>query len=213
MRSRDTGAADDARPESPSSEETTSPSASTRGHPRRRVVAEWTVVVAVAVLFALGARTFAFEAFFVPSGSMEPTLEIGDRILVQKFLFNWHDLHEGDIVVFARPPADTMCVVAGQNDLVKRVIALPGQSVYSTGNNVFVEGRELSEPYVTQPLGTPVASKQRPFKVPAGELYVMGDNRSDSCDSRSWGPIRGSSVVGKVILLVWHSGHPDLHSF
>ena len=215
MRSRTASAADDASgPEAASSEnEPTSSSALARGHPRRRVVAEWTIVVAVAVLFALGVRTFAFEAFSVPSGSMEPTLEIGDRILVQKVFFNWHDLHEGAIVVFARPPADTMCVVAGQNDLVKRVIALPGQSVYSLGNDVFVDGRELSEPYVTQPLGTPVASKQHPFKVPEGELYVMGDNRSDSCDSRSWGPIRGSSVVGKAILLLWNNGHPDLHSF
>ncbi|MGD0441557.1 MAG: signal peptidase I [Acidimicrobiales bacterium] len=182
-------------------------------HRRGRAAAEWTVVVALAVLVAIGIRTYAFEAFFVPSASMEPTLEIGDRIFVQKLLFNWHDLHDGDIVVFARPAADTMCVVPGQNDLVKRVIALPGQSVYSSGNNVFVDGRKLSEPYVTEPLGAPVASRRHPFRVPAGELYVMGDNRSDSCDSRSWGPIRGSSVVGRAVLLWWHNGHPDLHLF
>jgi len=210
-----TNAADGvSRPESASSQnEPRSSPATNRARSRRRVAGEWTVVVVVAVLVALGVRTFVFEAFFVPSGSMEPTLEIGDRILVEKAFFSWHDLHEGDIVVFARPAADTMCVVPGENDLVKRVVALPGQSLYSIGNNVFVDGHKLSEPYVTQPLGTPVAPEQHPFKVPTGELYVMGDNRSDSCDSRSWGPIKGASVIGRAVLLLWHNGHLDLRFF
>ncbi len=184
----------------------------TRRRPRRRAATEWAIVVVGALLLAVGFRTFGFASFSVPSASMEPTLEVGDRILVQKAFFNWHDLHEGDIVVFVRPPADTMCVAAG-NDLVKRVIALAGQSVYSVGNGVFVDGRELSEPYATGPLGTPVASRKRPFRVPAGEVYVMGDNRFDSCDSRYWGPIKGSSVIGKVVLLWWHNGHPVLRLF
>jgi len=147
---------------------------------------------------------------------MEPTLDIGDRILVWKAIFNWHGVRQGDIVVFTHPPFDH-CAGPADTDLVKRVIALPGQTIYSAGNNIYVDGRRLPQPYLAprDQLGPPIpaATRQAPFHVPPGELYVMGDNRQVSCDSRFWGPIRGTSIIGKAVLLFWHNGHPDFHTF
>jgi signal peptidase I len=143
---------------------------------------------------------------------MVPTLAVYDRILVQKAFFDWHDVREGDIVVFTHPPLDH-CGGEPGGDLVKRVIALPGQSVYSSGNSIYINGHLLGEPYLPahDPLGPPIASSQHPYRVPPGEFYVLGDNRADSCDSRYWGPIRGSSIIGKAIVIIWHDSHPDLH--
>ena len=169
-------------------------------------------MILVAVLLAGLVRTFAFQTFSIPSSSMVPTLGVYDRILVQKAFFNWHDVHEGDIVVFTHPPLD-QCPGPPAGDLVKRVIALPGQTIYSSGNNIYINGRLLAEPYLPpyDPLGPPIASSQHPYRVPPGEFYVLGDNRSDSCDSRYWGPVEGSSIIGKAVLVRWHNNHPDLH--
>jgi signal peptidase I len=185
---------------------------------RRRVLTGWAVTLALAVLLAFGIRTFAFQTFWIPSTSMVPTLEKGDRILVLKAFFNWHQLREGDIVVFTHPPLDRCGGSdSDQTDLVKRVIALPGQTIYSAGGILYIDGRRLREPYLPtpDPLGPPIphATRQDPFHVPAGEFYVMGDNRAISCDSRFWGPIKGSSIVGRVVVLLWHNNRPDFHLF
>ena len=182
---------------------------------RVRAVAEWCGVLLVAVLLAAGLRTLVFQPFSIPSASMEPTVDVGDRILVQKAFFTWHDVHQGDIVVFRHPPADTDCSGPQGTDLVKRVIALPGQNIYSSGNNIYVNGRPLPENYLPKvdPLGPaiPGASASDPYRVPAGEFYVLGDHREISCDSRYWGPVQGSTMVGKAVLLWWRGGHPDFH--
>jgi signal peptidase I len=183
---------------------------------RRRALAGWAVTLAVAVLLAVGIRTFVFQAFSIPSSSMVPTLNVYDRILVWKAFFSWHQLREGDIVVFAHPPRDH-CPGPPRTDLVKRVIALPGQTIYSADGILYVDGRRLREPYLPSddPLGPPIpgATRHDPFRVPPGEFYVMGDNRAISCDSRYWGPVRGSSIVGRVVMLVWHDSHPDFRIF
>ncbi len=183
---------------------------------RRRVLAGWAICVLVALLLAAGIRAFAFQAFSIPTTSMVPALARGDRIIVEKAFFNWHQLHEGDVVVFTHPPRDHCPGPAG-TDLVKRVIALPGQTIYSAGNDIYVDGRRLREPYLPtrDPLGTPIpgATRRTPFRVPQGEFYMMGDNRQISCDSRFWGPIKGTSIIGKVVLLFWHDGHPDFRFF
>jgi signal peptidase I len=180
----------------------------------RRALAETAVIIVVAVLLAGLVRTFAFQTFWVPSASMTPTLGVYDRILAQKAFFTWHDVREGDIVVFSHPPLD-QCPGPQEGDLVKRVIALPGQTIYSSGNSIYVNGRLLAEPYLPRydPLGPPIASSQRPYRVPPGEFYLLGDNRSDSCDSRYWGPIEGSSIIGKVVLVWWHDSHPVFRKF
>jgi len=192
------------------------PGAAVPSRRRPRALAGWAVAVAVALLLALGIRAFVLQAFSIPSSSMEPTLDVGDRILAWKAFFNWHDVGQGDIVVFTRPPLDH-CGGPPDEYLVKRVIALPGQAIYSAGNAVYVDGRRLPERYLPpgERLGPqiPAATRQAPFHVPAGEFYVMGDNRPVSCDSRFWGPIRGTTIVGRAVLLLWHHGHPDLRPF
>jgi signal peptidase I len=192
------------------------PAGPRRRRGRGRGPTELVIMIVVALLLAGLARTFVFQTFWIPSASMVPTLSVHDRILVQKAFFSWRDAREGNIVVFRHPPLDH-CPGPQNGDLVKRVIALPGQTIYSAGNGIFVNGRRLAEPYLPRydPLGPaiPHASRQHPYRVPPGELYLLGDNRSDSCDSRFWGPIQGSSIVGKVVLTWWHNGHPELHRF
>jgi signal peptidase I len=186
-----------------------------RGRWKRRLT-ETVVTILVAVLLAFLVQAFALQTFWIPTSSMVPTLGVYDRILVQKAFFNWHDVHEGEIVVFSHPPLDD-CPGPQNGDLVKRVIALPGQTIYSAGSKIYVNGRLLAEPYLPgdDPLGTPVpgATSQHPYRVPPGEFYVLGDNRAISCDSRYWGPIEGTSMIGQVILVWWHDGHPEFHWF
>ena len=178
----------------------------------RRGLTETVITLLAAALLSVLLRAYAGEIFWVPSASMVPTLAVYDRILVQKAFFNWHDVREGDIVVFTHPPLDD-CL--GEGDLVKRVIALPGQTIYSSGNRIYINGRLLAEPYLPHddPLGPSIASSRHPFRVPSGDFYMLGDNRADSCDSRYWGPITGSSIIGKVVLVWWHDSHPEFRRF
>jgi len=180
----------------------------------KRALAETAITILVAVLLAGFVRTFVFQPFWIPSSSMVPTLGVYDRVLVQKAFFSWRDVREGQIVVFSHPPLDH-CAGPQEGDLVKRVIALPGQTIYSSGNSIYVNGRLLAEPYLphNDPLGPPIASRQLPYRVPPGEFYMLGDNRADSCDSRYWGPIKGSSIIGTVVLVWWHDDHPDFRRF
>jgi signal peptidase I len=173
---------------------------------------ETAITLLAAVLLASLVRLFVLQTFWIPTSSMVPTLGVYDRIVVQKAFFSWHGLRAGDIVVFSHPPLDH-CPGPPQGDLVKRVIALPGQTIYSSGDHIYVDGKLLAEPYLPpdDPLGLAIASKQRPFRVPAGQFYMLGDNRAISCDSRYWGPINGSSMVGQVRLVWWHHGRPDFH--
>jgi signal peptidase I len=198
----------------PAEEEPTEAGPRRRRHRLRRGLAETGIILLVAVLLAGLVRTFAFQTFWIPSASMVPTLGVYDRVLAQKAFFSWHDVREGDIVVFTHPPLDH-CPGPQEGDLVKRVIALPGQTIYSSGNSIYVNGRLLAEPYLPEndPLGLPIASRQHPYRVPAGEFYMLGDNRGISCDSRYWGPIKGSSMIGKVVLVWWHNDHPDFRRF
>ncbi len=178
-------------------------------HPTRWVK-EAIIVVVVAVLVAILLRTFVVQTFFIPSGSMEPTLQVGDRILVNKLSYHLHSVDRGDIVVFSRPPAEN-CGGPEVNDLVKRVIGLPGDVVSLTGGHVYIDGKRLNESWLpTSEQGITVAGPPgnssnlaHPYRVPANDYFVMGDNRTDSCDSRYWGPITRSLIVGKVEVRVW----------
>jgi signal peptidase I len=175
-----------------------------------RWIKEAAVVVVVAVLVAVLLRAFVVQTFFIPSGSMEPTLQIGDRILVNKLSYHLHGVDRGDIVVFSRPPTEN-CGGPEVNDLVKRVIGLPGDVISLLNGSVYVDGKKLDETWlpaseqgitVAGPAGNS-SNLARPYRVPADNYFVMGDNRTDSCDSRYWGPINRSLIVGKVELRVW----------
>jgi signal peptidase I len=185
---------------------------------RSRWIWEAGIVVIVAVLIAILLRTFVVQTFYIPSGSMEPTLQIGDRILVDKLSYHLHGVNRGDIVVFSRPPAEN-CGGPEVNDLVKRVIGLPGDVISLSNGYVYVDGKRLSESWLpSSEQGITSAGPQgdssnlaHPFRVPTNNYFVMGDNRTDSCDSRYWGPINRNLIVGKVELRVWPIG--SLHFF
>ncbi len=180
-----------------------------RGQRSGRWVLEWSIVIIAAVLLAFGVRTYVAQMFYIPSGSMLPTLQVGDRIVVDKLAYRFGSVHRGDIVVFARPPL----VDADYTDLVKRVIGLPGETIGLRDGHVTIDGTVLSEPWLPQPepLSEPSSlsegfSLTHPYTIPADHYFVMGDNRPDSEDSRYFGPIPGSLIVGKMVFRVWPLG-------
>lgn len=168
---------------------------------------EWVIIVVVVLACTVGIRLFVIQTYSIPSGSMLPTLQIGDRIIVDKVGFH---IHRGDIVVFARPPLEHQDYA----DLVKRVVGLPGETISSADGNLYIDGKLLSEPWLpkgpqayTGQLGEDDPNAQfdlpGPVRIPAGEYYVMGDNRTDSEDSRFFGPIPRSLIVGRAVAVVW----------
>jgi signal peptidase I len=184
--------------------------ASETAYRSRRWVIEWLVVLVVALVLAVGVRAYVAQMFYIPSGSMLPTLQIGDRIVVDKLSYGLHGVGRGDIVVFRRPPLER----ADYADLVKRVIGLPGDTISSVGGRVYIDGKPLAEPWLPQPVPatapSPVPygfSLARPYTVPAGQYYVMGDNRTNSEDSRYFGAISGNLIVGKMAFVVWPLSH------
>lgn len=178
----------------------------TKQQSRTRSFVEWILVVVGAVGVALLVKVFLVQAFYIPSGSMEPTLNIQDRVLVNKLSYKLHDVNRGDVIVFERPEHDADSEI---KDLIKRVIGLPGESIVIEGGNVFVDGQRVNEPYL--PTGTETntdvspfkCSQAEPCKVPNGEVWVMGDNRMNSRDSRWFGPISEDKIVGRAFLRVW----------
>jgi signal peptidase I len=162
----------------------------------RRQTVEWVLLIGGALVLALVLRTFLVQSFYIPSDSMDPTLKVHDRVLVNKLSYKLHDVHRGDIVVFSKPPNE----VSDIKDLVKRVIGLPNETVEGHDNHIFINGKQLDEKYL--PAGTRTSTFD-PVKVPSGRVWVMGDNRTRSEDSRVFGPIRESSIVGRVFVRMW----------
>jgi len=167
----------------------------------RRWAIEWGVIILAAVLVAVLVRAFVFQTFFIPSTSMYPTLKPGDRIVVYKLDTT---PSTGQIVVFKRPPAEN-CGGAPVPDLVKRVIGLPGQTIQGEHGVVYINGKLLKEPWLPAKTtnSSPYTATFGPDKIPKGDYFMMGDNRTDSCDSRDWGPLPGSYVVGRAVMLIW----------
>lgn len=161
----------------------------------RERIWEWVKSIGLAVLLALGIRTAVVEAFVIPSGSMEPTLQIGDRVLGNKFWFWLTDPHRQDIVIFAPPKGAELAAGA----LIKRVIAVEGDGVEVRDGEVLVNGQRVSEPYLKeQPLYyLPLTT------VPPGMLFVLGDNRNASYDSHAWGFVPRSHLRAKAFARYW----------
>jgi signal peptidase I len=163
-----------------------------------RNTVEWVVIIAVALLAALVIKTFLLQAFYIPSESMTPTLKVRDRVLVNKLSYHMHAVHRGDIVVFERPPGEGLGEVQIK-DLIKRVVGLPGQTVEGRDGRVWVDGRELQEPYVHGAITTPFPAT----KLSPHHYWVMGDNRINSRDSRFFGAIDRDLIVGRAFVRVW----------
>jgi signal peptidase I len=169
----------------------------------QRTVLEWAILLGGALVVALLIKTFLFQAFYIPSESMLPTLEKNDRVLVNKLSYRLHDVNRGDIVVFETPEEEQ-----GAEDLVKRVIGLPGETVSCADGGILIDGRPLDEPYLEDATTTtcdrdPTTGKPEEYDVPADAVFVMGDNRSFSKDSRSFGPIDEDAIVGRVFVRIW----------
>jgi len=166
---------------------------------RRRALVEWGVILVVALLAALLLRTFVIQPYFIPSASMEPTLMVGDKVLVNKLSYDLHPIHRGDVIVFKKPPDDN---TPGIKDLIKRVIGLPGETIAGRNGQIYINGKLLNEPWLPK-VDRDTTSTFGPVQIPAGEYFVMGDNRADSSDSRVFGPITKSLVVGRAFIKVW----------
>ena len=188
------------------------------------VVRETVVLVALAVLLAVVFKTFLVAAFYIPSGSMESTLNISDRVLVEKVSYRFGDIERGDVIVFVHDepgsePASPSNPVTGffsslgqaigvvppsDRDFIKRVIGLPGDTITCRGGKLVRNGRPVTENYLDQGITTDGC---RTTKVGPGELFVMGDNRTNSQDSRVFGPIQRSDVVGRAFVRIWPLNH------
>ncbi|MEA2432549.1 MAG: signal peptidase [Actinomycetota bacterium] len=181
---------------------------------------ELPILIVIAFVVALLIKTFVLQAFYIPSASMEPTLREGDRVLVEKIKYHLGDPARGDVLVFEKdligaPPAeDTGFMTDISNafkglfgfptgtsqDFIKRVIGVGGDTVEGRDGVVFVNGEAISEPYLPEGLEI---SPFGPVEIPDGKLFVMGDNRNNSDDSRNFGPIDVDQVVGHAFLLIW----------
>ena len=187
---------------------------------KKGVVREYYEAILVAFILALFVRTFVFENFKIPSGSMEDNLLVGDHLVVNKLVFAQHAdtflhrflpyraPHRGDIVVFKYPEEP-------RRDFIKRCVALAGDTVQLKAKQLFINGVPQNEPYVvhkdrmTWPDSPTVPASRRirdnfgPFVVPAGTVFCLGDNRDNSLDSRFWGPVPLKSVKGRPVLIYW----------
>ncbi|HWE69829.1 MAG TPA: signal peptidase I [Acidimicrobiales bacterium] len=195
-------------------ETTETPAPASSANPKKsgsagRWLIEWAIILVLVVGFTFVLRTFVIQTFSIPSGSMLPTLHVGDRIIVNKLSYDFHGVHRGDIVVFKRPPLESQ----NYSDLVKRVVGLPGETISSVNGTVYINGKPLVVSWLpsgpqafTGPLASdahPEFNMPGPVKIPAGDYYVMGDNRTDSEDSRFFGPIPKSLIVGRAVAVVW----------
>ncbi len=155
---------------------------------------EYAKIIVIALVISLLVRTYVAEARVIPSESMLPTIKIGDRLIIDKIFYEIKgskDVQRGDIVVFDPPPA------ARSNDgipFIKRVIGLPGETVSVKKGTVYINGEPLNEPYILEE----PAGDFKPYTVPGEMLFVMGDNRNRSNDSRYWGPVPLQNIIGKA---------------
>ena len=190
-----------------------------------RALRELPVLLVIAGVIAFLVRTFVAQAFYIPSGSMLPQLQILDRVVVSKVAYHLHEPNRGDIVVFDNPfpkapgsgkhdnivrrigrdVGEAVGVVQPSTDeFIKRVIALPGETVEGHEGHVYINGRLLNEPYLKPDV---ITSTFSPVTIPHGQLWVMGDNRTNSGDSRVFGPIRQKKIVGRAVVRVWPIDH------
>lgn len=162
-----------------------------------RNLLEWAAILGGALVVALVVTKFLVQAFFIPSASMFPTLEVDDRVLVNKLSYDLHEVNRGDLVVFERPPSEAESDI---KDLIKRVVAVEGDTVASQDGKLVINGVAMEEPYVAEGAETSGVETQT---IPPGHVFVMGDNREDSRDSRFFGPLDEELIVGRAFVKVW----------
>ena len=168
-----------------------------RRQPRKKSggALEYLVILLISFALVFGfVRPFVMEAFWIPSGSMIPTLEIGDRVLVNKFIYRFTEPERGDIVVFRS-------VDNPDEDLIKRVVGVPGDEIAVRRGRLILNGEPQKEPYTNK--NFPDRSFYARTTVPEGHVFVMGDNRGNSADSRVFGPLPKKNIEGEAFLRFW----------
>jgi signal peptidase I len=184
-------------------------------------VIEFVTIVAVALGLALGIQAFIVKPYRIPSGSMEPTLAIKQRVLVDRVSKHFTDFHRGDIVVFKPPkgadsetqcgdpnkPPDEPCPKPtpekSDTNFIKRIIGLPGDRLKVIKGRAYINGRQLKEPYIRPDASCPICNEPREITIPPGHFFMMGDNRGESDDSRDWGPVPKGWIIGKAFFTYW----------
>ncbi|MEW5954493.1 MAG: signal peptidase I [Bacillota bacterium] len=149
--------------------------------------------IAIAVILAVLIRLFIFQPFYIPSGSMEPNLQIGDRIIVSKLAYTFSEPKRGDVIVFKFP-------LDPSRDFVKRVAALGGETVEIRDSMLYIDGHPVREEYLPRNLQF---GDFGPREIPAENYLMLGDNRNSSDDSRMWGPLPEEHIVGKAVIIYW----------
>jgi signal peptidase I len=181
-------------------------------HPWPTII-DWIVTIVIAVGAVLAIKAWVVNPYRIPSSSMEPTLHcaapapgcvarFSDRVLANRFIYRFRDPERGEIVVFKTPPAAASCLEGGGagQTFVKRLVGLPGDHLEQRNGVLRVNGERLEEPYIE-----PQRRGGRDFTadVPAGQYFMMGDNRTQSCDSREWGPVPRGNLIGPVFAVYW----------
>jgi signal peptidase I len=183
---------------------------------------ELVTIVAVALGLALGIQAFLVKPFRIPSESMVPTLEVGQRVLVDRVSFRFGEPERGDIVVFKPPDgADSnACGVPPRSDracprptsdqsdtnFIKRVVAVGGDRLKIVGGSVYIDGERQREPYARLDSECGICNLEREIRIPDGYYFMMGDNRGESADSREWGPIPKDWMIGQAFITYWPPG-------
>lgn len=185
-------------------------SASTNGRDWQ-LIREWVTVLVVALVIAITVRSLILQQFYISGPSMETTMYQDNRVLVNKLSYRLHDIHRGDVVVFDRVTVDGE--VVQHDDLIKRVIGLSGETISIKDCQVFIEGRLLAEPYLNDYDLAQSSLDDRcrmpvmeATLIPENHLFVMGDNRPQSFDSRMFGSIEQNLVVGRAFVIIWPFG-------
>jgi len=207
-------------PPAPTDDAGEAPPADEEHHGPLSFLRELPGLILVAFLLALLIKTFLVQAFFIPSQSMEHTLEVGDRVLVNKIVYRFREPRRGDVLVFENPGAlqpdrnfaeDLVnWVTEGlgfssdpQKDFIKRVVGLPGETIEVRRGRVFIDGKRIQEPYLHPERDIQDFAKTT---IPPGRYFMMGDNRANSQDSRSFGPIARDRIVGRAFVILWPPG-------
>jgi signal peptidase I len=154
---------------------------------------ELPVLIITAVILAWLIKSFVVQPFYIPSGSMEPTLYPGDRVLVNKFLYDFREPSKTDVIVFLPPGSD-------DKDYIKRIVATEGEEIEVKNGQVYVNGKTKSESYIINQYN---ASNYGPKRIPSENVFVMGDNRPNSRDGREFGPLPTKRIVGKAFMIYW----------
>jgi signal peptidase I len=184
-----------------------------------RIAIDWIVTIAGAIAIVLAIKAWVVNPYRIPSSSMEPTLHcarpgegcearLSDRVLANRFIYHFRSPRRGEIIVFNTPTAAAEAACNASGTFVKRLIGLPGETVTERNGAIFIDGKKLNEPYIQ---ASRRDHQSGTWNVPQGHYFFMGDNRLQSCDSRRWGSVTRSAIIGEVFMTYWPPNRISFH--